>query len=226
MLDRMPVVFLHVPKTAGTSFVTIARARYQRRYNIPPGYRKRDLARLAIAARVRRLEFVSGHASYGIHHLIPGEVTYVTFLRDPVERVISMYFYLRDHALNNAWRAEMDAGMTLLDFARLPDRRITNGQVHQLAGFYHLGRPSIDELTQAAERNLCTIGEGVGVVEHLEVSMRRIAALLEWGEPPVLPRLRANSEKPLLSDDERQEIADLNSADRRLWHAATQMVTA
>ncbi len=221
----MPVVFLHLPKTAGTSFVTHARTRYDRRYNIPPGDHLRDLARLALVARVRRPELVSGHTFYGVHHLLPGETTYVTFLRDPVERVISMFFYLRDHAENNAWRAEMEAGMTLLDFARLPDRGIANGQIRRLAGFYHLRRRNIDELAELADRHLRAIGEGVGVVEHLDESMRRIAALLDWGEPPALERLRANPTKRPVTDEERQEIAELNAADIRLWTTATQIVT-
>ncbi len=173
---------------------------------------------------MRRIELISGHTSYGIHRLVPGDVTYVTFLRDPVERVISLYFYLRNHALNNAWRAEMDAGMTLLEFARLPGRGIANGQVHRLAGFFHLRPRSLDELAELADRHLRAIGDGVGVVEHLDESMRRIAALLGWEEPPTLERLRANPTRRPVSDDERREIAELNAADIRLWKTATQMV--
>ena len=40
------------------------------------------------------LRLVTGHFSYGIHNYIQSETRYITLLRDPVERVISLYYHL------------------------------------------------------------------------------------------------------------------------------------
>jgi Sulfotransferase family len=42
-----------------------------------------------------KFRIVMGHFQYGIHEFLPQEYTYVTIVRNPVERVISHYHYLR-----------------------------------------------------------------------------------------------------------------------------------
>jgi hypothetical protein len=41
-----------------------------------------------------KFRLIMGHFQYGIHSFLPQESTYVTVVRDPVERVISHYYYL------------------------------------------------------------------------------------------------------------------------------------
>lgn len=51
--------------------------------------------RKVISKRREKIEFIIGHEySYGIHKLFPGrEARYVTFIRNPAERIISRYNY-------------------------------------------------------------------------------------------------------------------------------------
>ena len=63
-------------------------------YPHPPGFLVSDLGLLPLEQRAR-FRLVMGHFQYGIHEFLPQEYTYVTIVRDPVERVISHYNYLR-----------------------------------------------------------------------------------------------------------------------------------
>ena len=82
-----PLVFNHVPKTAGTSFRSVLCSHF-RTSEIAPATHARSLELLEPGYRYA---LFAGHFTYSdIAAIVPGAV-HVTFLRDPVARVISQY---------------------------------------------------------------------------------------------------------------------------------------
>ena len=78
---------------------------------------------------------VRGHCRWGFHEFFQGDYKYLTFLRDPVDRVVSLYYQI----VNTPWHFLHDdvAGtrMTLCDFvASDVSEEISNDQVRRLAG--------------------------------------------------------------------------------------------
>ncbi|MGI8961718.1 MAG: DUF4118 domain-containing protein [Bryobacteraceae bacterium] len=93
------ILFMHIPKTAGTAFREAMIGNYKHSqvaylYPHPPGFLVSNLGLLPLEQRAR-FRLILGHFQYGIHEFLPQEYTYVTIVRDPVERVISHYNYLR-----------------------------------------------------------------------------------------------------------------------------------
>ena len=79
---------------------------------------------------------VFGHfAYYGIHRLLPGPVEprYVIFLRNPVQRLNSLYYYLRNNS-PNYWHHEIIRSGWSIDewLESTPALWVRNGQVRQL----------------------------------------------------------------------------------------------
>jgi hypothetical protein len=135
------IISVHVPKAAGTSFAVwlesvFGSGQLVRDYadrpidpksemNVDPtGFLSRHGAarRLPEGARV-----VHGHFWAKKYERIENAVR-ITFLRDPIERTISHYYFWRitpghGHSLH---QRVLDEGMGMLDFARLP----------QMGGFY------------------------------------------------------------------------------------------
>jgi hypothetical protein len=107
-------VFLHMPKTGGTTFKAhlerylswdeqlVEFSDWGRRYRA-----ERDLAEFADRPEEERSRAVvlAGHRlNYGAHRLVPGErdVRYITFLRDPAERCVSLYNFRKSRGTTEA----------------------------------------------------------------------------------------------------------------------------
>jgi len=119
------VLFLHIHKTAGTTLHRIIEREYNpfRIYTIFGGaielsinhFKKLPERRLAA------LQVVKGHMSFGLHEFLPQPSTYITFLRDPVERCVSAYYYSKSNPANPFYhrinRERLDL-LAFLDLAR------------------------------------------------------------------------------------------------------------
>lgn len=92
------VIFLHIPKTGGLTFTQIASQNYERKFiyefrgNIEEAIHK---FKQLPPRKLKKIKFLTGHFSFGIHEYLPNPAIYITLLREPIERVISSYFYVR-----------------------------------------------------------------------------------------------------------------------------------
>jgi hypothetical protein len=102
----MTIVFVHIPKAGGNSFRLFAESNYSipgrevvSLHEQPPSLKAlHSLSR----EQVSEVKFAYGHFPYGSWEGasgLPGPHRYVTFLRDPVERVLSLYSYLRQESM-------------------------------------------------------------------------------------------------------------------------------
>jgi len=110
-------IFVHIPKTAGEGFKRNIEASYSRNHFIRTSFThfepyydigqkkvkfyeglnhfKTNIASLLEQDR-KAIRCIAGHDSYfGIHELFPQEPKYITFIRDPIDRTISLYNFER-----------------------------------------------------------------------------------------------------------------------------------
>src|SRR4051794_31629568 len=99
LTDKDLLYFLHIPKTAGTSFNDILKA------NFAP-----DESSFAVPVsnfvqipheQIAKFKAISGHYYYNIAAFTPRTPVYITMLRDPVERTISDYAQIRRTATHH-----------------------------------------------------------------------------------------------------------------------------
>ena len=81
-----------------------------------------------------QIRLLKGHIPFGIHESYSSTAKYVTFLRDPVERIISYYFFLKrrpNHPLHGF--KQFNNKMSLQDFVlNMGHDKINNGQVTEI----------------------------------------------------------------------------------------------
>lgn len=137
--EKKSLIFLHIPKSAGSTLHNILERNYdpERTYTIDGLRTNQSIQEFKELSTRRRssIDLLKGHMVFGLHKYIPSPCTYITFLRDPVERVISYYFYVRRFPEHYLHKKVVESNMSLQDFV---ESRMTTElfdfQVKMIAG--------------------------------------------------------------------------------------------
>lgn len=196
----MTVGFLHVPKTAGTSYGSMLARELPGEHLIPELNSPDDVVEFQRTdpAVLRKYSLVAGHFDWDLCRRAPF-LRPVTVLRHPIDRLVSTYYYnLRgDRPVTAPWREFfLQRGVGLIEF--LSDQRLLAvhflSQVEQLAGCLWSGDPrpgGDDELLLAATENLSSCVH-LGIVERMEDSTRLLSAELGLRDGLCVPHLNSS----------------------------------
>jgi len=217
----MTLVFLHVPKTGGTSFNQALRDQYGAAFHrVKPGggWRKESVLPPKIVA-------VSGHMPWGVHKKWGVEATYVTILREPVYRVISLWWFCRKWQKHKWHSAARRLGVVeFCESRRFAD--LDNGMTRWLAGRGDVGRfppnRAADEVDLKRAKAHLQQMYAVMFTETLQADVRRLGTRLGWAQVPELPRKMVGKDRPLVSEEDRLELLVLNDLDAELYAWATE----
>jgi hypothetical protein len=97
-----PIIFNHIPKAGGTSLIRFYESIFGKKKCFR--HRKRDpltdkhspSIESLKKEEVERYMFFAGHFSYGYHALVGRSPFYIGVVRDPIERIVSDYFFNRE----------------------------------------------------------------------------------------------------------------------------------
>ncbi len=213
-------LFLHIQKTAGTSVVNLAMKHYRKsmiHHGDHVGHQPEEYL---------GTQFVSGHFGYEFAQTLMTDRYCFTFLRDPVERVLSFYYFCRsqDPKLFPMYKYAQET--TLDDFLQagfddpFVEPRIWNNQVWQLAcGYSNTKRRSPDsfepdELLGLAIEHLEAFNH-IGFTETFAGDQQIILNALN------LPARR--SEVVANANPKRKEVADMPERTLALLHELTEL---
>lgn len=201
---QFPMIFLHIPKTAGTSFRVSAMQYFGtksilRDYGrdskntskviMEHYYLNHDIARLRRIGSKRK--FITGHYPATRYKEIFPNSPIVTFLRDPVERVVSEYYH---------FRKDPGYGKSLKQHYR--HKKNQNIQVKSLDGL-PLSELDFVGFTESYNASLALFNETFDTqLEAQEMNKGNYK----------------NNNSPMATASELQEIAELNWQDIELYN--------
>jgi Galactose-3-O-sulfotransferase len=227
------LVFLHLPKTGGSTLSTVLRWQYR---HVPPegilrlSERGADEVDALPAERRARLRLVMGHFPFGIDGHLPMPVQYLTMVRDPVRRVISTYRYVQARPEHPLHEALTSPSMSLADYVTSDVHRsqVENALTRQLAG---RDEDDDDDVTEhdleVATENLhrCFV---VGLTERFDETLILLKRRLGWRTPFYFSRNVSDptSAREEINADTIQLVRDRNALDLRLRDVASEIFDA
>jgi hypothetical protein len=228
MRSKDPVIFLHIPKTAGRTLEWMV---LEKEY-WPSESAKIDNANLERCQESLRstdhetIRLVNGHIGYGWHRLLDRPARYITLLREPVDRVISLYFHLKrdtNHTLH-----EEVSKMSMREFIETGVfiEETHNGQTKLLSGALY-GPPGENPLPETvgllgiALTNLERFAV-VGLTERFDESLLLMKRALGWGRHYYARQNVGRNRPPKghVSSAERELIQAANQEDIELYSQA------
>lgn len=219
-LDR-PLFFLHIPKTGGLTL----------RYLLNRLFAKEDICPVngldsfcALSdEQIAHYRFFRAHIPYCAVKLMPQTPIRITFLRNPFERTLSHYAYLktRPDIMLSKQAIELD----LLPYLR--DPLVRHNQTDLMtyfisADFEPRGKRTRRKDFDLALRRLEMV-EFVGITERYDESMQLLAHVLGIPPFPHVPRRNVSPERRRVSDltpDEYAEIDRMTRLDQALYTQA------
>jgi hypothetical protein len=173
------LIFLHMPKSAGTTLNRLIEWEYPlfQMYSVDPVLSRWSRARLwrLPQQRLKKFRVFKGHMPFGLHEIIQQPATYVTVIRDAVERVISAYYFTNNYRLHPNHRRFRREGWTPEDFVRRSPRE--NVQTKIIA---ELTRHTCTaEIILKAKENLQYFSV-VGLTERFEESLALMKLRFGW----------------------------------------------
>lgn len=224
MLD----VFIHIPKTAGSSLRKVLAFNYSDNEQFMFNGCISEYVDFCCQLNVHKsnLKLVHGHHPYGVHQFISTDSTrYFTFLRNPLERFISDYIYSGNQS-SGYYSARND--YALHDFIRSKSPFLENPQTKFLAGIHPEDSVDIDDeqLLNLAKNNLEHQLVFFGISEFFYESLLILAAEMDWKIPVFQSANVAGITENLIAslhDDLIQEINEKNSLDVQLYDYALDL---
>ncbi len=215
------IIFLHIPKTAGTTLTTIIKRNY-RENEIVQLYQPQTFhAELTAALQNDEKKMLFGH--FPFHPDIATSQAYVfAFMRDPIARTVSNYFHLKS-SKNPEHKKWLQNVPTFLDF--LQQKQAFNWQARHLSGFKGITpfKSDLSASLEMATSNLLRLNF-VGLTENFSDSLLCIGQDLGWIK---LNHFNKNvhyrgDEAKELAMKYYDEIAEQNQLDLALYKIAKQ----
>jgi hypothetical protein len=180
------LIFLHIPKAAGTTLQDIVIRQYPggRGYRFTGAPARLQEFRAMPEAERAEIDVLTGHVHFGIHRWVPGPSTYMTMLRDPVDRVVSHYYFILRHPEHYVHPIITGRGYSLHDYVKNrtcieldnDQTRYFLLQEHMEIPFGRVTRGMLEEAMGALEAYFPV----VGLAERFDESLVLMQCLFGW----------------------------------------------
>jgi len=202
-IKQQTVIFLHIPKAAGSTLHAVFNRQYKLAnvFTIDEERSIEDLKQLSVRQRAQ-IEVLKGHMYFGLHQLLPQPSTYVTVLRDPVERVISHYYYILRNPSNELYNQVAGTGMNLKDFVQSGlSLEIDNGQTRLLSstGAVVPYKQCSSEILESAKQNVKERFSTIGFVERFDETLILLKRTFNW-KMPFYTKSNVTQNRPLKTE--------------------------
>jgi len=230
--------FLHIPKTAGSSFTCFLDEYYEKE-KIFPFQNWNDFLKKR-PSNMPNYELARGHFGYCFHHVFGIEkINFMTILRNPIERTISQYHHMTVDRMNNNWIYEFPYSKIEHMLYKCP-WVISNIQVKHLAYDENILEKEIKFpyifLENYENKNMEILFEKacfnlnkfifIGIFEKIEKSIENLCEKMSWTKKQI-NHVNFLKNRPKVKNFKKRtikKIEELNEWDLKLYEYAIQKI--
>lgn len=220
------LIFLHIYKAAGTTLRKIIESNYDPStvYTVSIAERK-SFSRFRELAGRERFAVIQGHVRFGLHELVPRPTTYLTMLRDPIDRVLSDYYFILRAPIHPLYKRVALGNVTLRDYVSSKmSLSVDNGQVRVLCGEPDVAYGDCPRaMLEEAKHNLEDYFSVVGLAERFDESAVLMKRTFGW-KMPLYVRHNVTKDRPhkeRIPEDVLRLIEEQNALDIELYRFAS-----
>lgn len=178
------IIFIHLPKCGGTTLNRIIEWEYAPTtvFSVDPSFFRWSYHQLIKwpARRLARMRVFKGHMPFGLHKLLPQPATYISILRDPIDRAVSEYHYALSRKIHPQHRTMRR--LTLEEYIRTTPH--SNVQTKLIAGLQNgydfLAGDCTDQTLATAKENLARHFSVVGPAERFDEALALAKLTFNW----------------------------------------------
>jgi len=239
--------YLHIPKTAGTTLISIIDGYFDRSSVLGIHAWKYLLPKMPLD--FSKYRFVRGHYGYGFYKILPKKPIYTTVLRDPSNLIVSMYKMIQRQR-EEAERYSIPQDKTISELITNPNvMDMVDPQTHwlavdldvldlskdmdlsQLADYQpeehsYFKHPDIpdDKLLEIAKKHLSEFA-WVGIMEKFEESLFLLHYQFGW--KPIRSVVKKNiapaKKQDELTDEAKKKIGEWTKMDKELYRYGVEL---
>ncbi len=223
------IIFLHIPKTGGSTLHGIINRQHKRGqwFDVVNDRKVSEFAELSDEKKAK-IKVLKGHMAFGHHKdfLQPESVKYITMLRDPVERIISNYYFILQLEGHHTHKAIVENNYSIADYVSSGIiANSENAQVRLLSGDNYVQHGECTrEMLEQAKEHLDKYFAVVGINKKYDEFLMLLQQYFGWKMPyyASVNVTKKRIKREALTADELTVIRKYNALDTELFEYAEQ----
>ena len=225
------IIFLHIPKAAGTTLRDILYRQYEKEciYELDGqnfSQSQEDFKQLNIKEK-DKIRLLMGHMYFGLHEFISYPSTYITMLRNPIEKVISYYYFVSKLKTHPDYELIKSQNISLKEYCTMNKPNMCNAQTRFLAGENFIQVNNESKILEQAKKNLQEYFSIVGITERFDETLILMKEKLGWSSNPYYYRRNTNKNVSYsqlnIKEDTLVTIRKYNQLDLELYKYANEL---
>lgn len=225
------VIFLHIPKAAGSTLRSIIRRQYPDHQvhqitTTPTLQESINRFKKLSDKQKKKIHCLMGYGVFGLDNHLNGSTEYVTMFRKPVSRVISNYYFVRRDSGHRLHEQVTKRNLSLRKYVTSGLNKALDNQIVRNVSGQSTNEAS-EEMLSKAKKNIDNHFGVVGLVEKFDKSIILMKKKFGWRDVSYVKKnvTKERPKKDEINKDVLECIKKRNKLDLKLYNYAEKKFT-